>query len=177
MIKDRAVDGVNGSDNQPTSYSVSRREFEFDISTWLDMIAQGKVVFPNYHRGFVWTQEQASRFIESLLLGLPIQPVYLRPLTDSSYDEYAYEVVDGQQRLLTVKYFVDGRLPDGQPFILRGVAADFEGLVYQELSLIRQEDLLAATIPFVAVTQTWPDGESVYPLLYSRLNLLTHGNS
>ncbi|MBW4827617.1 MAG: DUF262 domain-containing protein [Clostridiaceae bacterium] len=57
-----------------------------------------------YQRNFKWTDEQKTRLIESLFLGLPIPPIFLYQ------DENAmWEVVDGIQRLSTVFQFF-GRL-------------------------------------------------------------------
>ena len=71
------------------------------------------ILQPEYQRDFIWKESTCSKFIETVLLGLPFQEVWL-------HDQPAghKEVIDGQQRLTTIKVFVDGRLPSGQKFKL-----------------------------------------------------------
>jgi len=70
-----------------------------------DLIEKGEVlnVRPEYQRRLRWTTAQKSKLIESLLLNIPIPPVFL-------YESEAarYEVMDGQQRLNAVREFLAG---------------------------------------------------------------------
>lgn len=67
-----------------------------------DLIDQGLVLNlrPAYQRRLRWTRPQKSRLIESLLLNIPVPPIFLY-----ESDEARYEVMDGQQRLNTVREF------------------------------------------------------------------------
>jgi hypothetical protein len=60
---------------------------------------------PEYQRRLVWDQEKKSRFIESLLMNIPVPPVFLYET-----DLNRYEVMDGQQRLNTILEFYDNTL-------------------------------------------------------------------
>lgn len=70
-----------------------------------DLIDRGEVLNlrPEYQRRLRWTPVQKSRLIESLLLNIPVPPVFL-------YESEAarYEVMDGQQRLNAVREFLAG---------------------------------------------------------------------
>jgi hypothetical protein len=70
-----------------------------------DLIDKGEVINlrPEYQRRLRWKSPQKSRLIESLLLNIPVPPVFL-------YESEAarYEVMDGQQRLNAVKEFLSG---------------------------------------------------------------------
>lgn len=70
-----------------------------------DLIDRGEVLNlrPEYQRRLRWTPIQKSRLIESLLLNIPVPPVFL-------YESEAarYEVMDGQQRLNAVREFLAG---------------------------------------------------------------------
>ncbi|CEN31007.1 hypothetical protein DUF262 [[Clostridium] sordellii] len=66
----------------------------------------------DYQRVFKWSNEQKTKFIESLLLGLPIPPIFLY-----QDDKALWEVVDGIQRLSTVFEFV-GILKDSNDEVL-----------------------------------------------------------
>ena len=59
---------------------------------------------PAFQRNYVWDRKRASRFIESLILGLPVPQIFLYQM-----DRNKYSVIDGQQRLLTIYFFVKQR--------------------------------------------------------------------
>ena len=54
-------------------------------------------VHPEFQRFFRWDEEQKSKLIESLLLGIPIPPIFVAQKLNGRWD-----VIDGQQRLSTI---------------------------------------------------------------------------
>ncbi len=70
-----------------------------------DLIDKGEVLNlrPEYQRRLRWTSTQKARLIESLLLNIPVPPVFLY-----ESDAARYEVMDGQQRLNAVREFIAG---------------------------------------------------------------------
>ena len=70
-----------------------------------DLIDKGEVINlrPEYQRRLRWTTPQKSRLIESLLLNIPVPPIFLY-----ESDAARYEVMDGQQRLNSVREFIAG---------------------------------------------------------------------
>lgn len=68
-----------------------------------DLIEKGEVLNlrPEYQRRLRWSVKQKSRLIESLLLNIPVPPVFLY-----ESDAARYEVMDGQQRLNAVREFI-----------------------------------------------------------------------
>lgn len=70
-----------------------------------DLIDKGEVINlrPEYQRRLRWSASQKSKLIESLLLNIPVPPVFLY-----ESDAARYEVMDGQQRLNAVREFVAG---------------------------------------------------------------------
>ena len=71
------------------------------------LIQDGASIYiPNYQRNFVWTEKDMCRFIESLFLGVPIQPIF-----GSLDDKTGFiEVIDGSQRIRTINEFVNNGL-------------------------------------------------------------------
>lgn len=73
-----------------------------------DMIERREAInlHPEYQRRLRWNPTQKSRLIESLLLNIPVPPVFF-------YESEAarYEVMDGQQRLNTINDFFSGAFP------------------------------------------------------------------
>ncbi|HFU75336.1 MAG TPA: DUF262 domain-containing protein [Arcobacter sp.] len=60
---------------------------------------------PSYQREFVWDNEKQSRFIESVLLGVPLTPFLV-----SEDDNRRLEIIDGSQRIRTLIAFYENRL-------------------------------------------------------------------
>jgi len=70
------------------------------------MIVEGELnLQPDYQRRFVWDKKTMSKFIESLLLSIPIPTIFLAENGDDTY-----EVIDGQQRLTTIFTFMKSKL-------------------------------------------------------------------
>lgn len=70
-----------------------------------DLVAKGDVLNlrPEYQRRLRWSNSQKSRLIESLLLNIPVPPVFFYET-----DEARYEVMDGQQRINAIKEYFEG---------------------------------------------------------------------
>lgn len=79
---------------------------------------------PDFQRGYVWTPAIQRRFIESILMRLPIPVVYLAETVDDKY-----EVIDGQQRLTTIVNFIDGKFPLAKLSVLD----ELKGLRFKDL--------------------------------------------
>ncbi len=63
------------------------------------------VLSPDFQRRYVWTKKAASKFIESLLINIPIPTIFV-----SSTKEGKWDVVDGQQRLTAITQFLNNEL-------------------------------------------------------------------
>jgi hypothetical protein len=83
---------------------------EYSVELLASKMRNGDFEVPRYQREFTWEPERKSRFIESLLMGLPIPFLFFweSPSTGK------LEIVDGSQRLRTIEEFVlgDFRLGD-----------------------------------------------------------------
>lgn len=88
------------------------------------------IIRPEYQRLFRWSNEQRSRLIESILLGLPIPPIFLIENEDG-----ILELIDGLQRTSSVLQFLDNAAI-GQPELrLEGcdIIKSLNGLTFQDL--------------------------------------------
>jgi len=94
-----------------------------------DDAEKGDIYIPDFQRGYVWSKRQADRFIESLLLGLPVPGIFLStdPVTSKRL------VIDGGQRLRTIQLFIEGELNEREFVLGKGVWKDFEGKGYRDL--------------------------------------------
>jgi hypothetical protein len=97
----------------------------YDMSFGELMSLYGKkelVINPEYQRLFRWEPTQKTRFIESLLLNIPVPPIFVFTMENGTW-----ELVDGLQRVSTVLQFTGKlRYPDGspwEPFVCEGTRA------------------------------------------------------
>jgi len=99
-------------------------QYDFSVSTILGMMEKDEVVIPEFQRRYVWTDRQASRLIESLIIQCPIPVIYLNQEKDETFS-----VIDGNQRLKSLHRFV------GDEFPLSGLTSypELSGLKYSEL--------------------------------------------
>lgn len=126
---------------------------------------RGEIDIPKFQRKWVWKPVQASRLIESFLLGLPVPAIFV-------YKEPTQKqiVIDGQQRLRTISGFFEGKLPDGGDFYLRGVSPKWEGKHYNDLTEPERIRLRDSVLRVVIVEQLDPkDVTSIY-YIFERLN-------
>ncbi len=89
-----------------TEYDISASPNDFNIKTLFDFISSGVVKIPGFQRNYVWDLKKASKLIESILIGIPIPQIFL-------YEEAKnrFIVIDGQQRYMTIYYFMKKRFP------------------------------------------------------------------
>lgn len=87
-------------------YDITSSPNDFNVSTIVDFMDKGIFVIPGFQRNYVWDLGRASKLIESLILGLPIPQIFL-------YEQgrNKYLVIDGQQRLMSIYYFIKQRFP------------------------------------------------------------------
>lgn len=131
--------------DKPDSPPVSWHSHDWTISVLRDKYERGQInLQPHYQREYVWDQkpELPSRLIESLLLQIPIPPLYFVRLETGKI-----EVVDGQQRLTTLIRFVTNK------FKLKKLQklSSLNGKLFQELSEQEQEKIADATIRSIVI--------------------------
>ena len=100
-------DYADGDDDlQVEEYDITASPNDFNVMTLCSFIDAGSVRIPGFQRNFVWDITRASRLIESLILGLPVPQLFLY-----EQDRNRFLVIDGQQRLMSIYYFVKKRFP------------------------------------------------------------------
>ncbi|WP_443869464.1 DUF262 domain-containing protein [Mitsuokella multacida] len=87
--------------------TVRTRSLDLSFNELLDMYKSGELIIdPDYQRLFRWSVGQQSRFIETLLLEMPVPPIFV-----IEKEEGIYELIDGLQRISTYLHF-RGEHPD-----------------------------------------------------------------
>lgn len=76
--------------------------YQMSIGEIVSMYEQGEIVIhPDFQRLFRWTLDQKSRLIESILLGIPLPPIFVFEREDGNW-----ELIDGLQRISTLLEFM-----------------------------------------------------------------------
>ena len=156
------------------AYDIAAYPSDLTLSVVYEMWTQGDITIPEYQRNFVWTIKQASLLIESFLIGLPVPQVFFY------VDEHnKNQVIDGQQRILSVIYYLDGYFGSEsihgkkQVFRLQGLDENniFAKKRFEDLDDSYQRKLKSAVLRAINIRQLNPRGEptSVYHI-FERLN-------
>ncbi|MGH8615444.1 MAG: DUF262 domain-containing protein [Gammaproteobacteria bacterium] len=91
-------------ESAPPDYQISTYPADFTLEVLHLKWKADDILIPEFQRGFVWKQVQASKLIESFLVGLPVPAVFLY----SERQSQKFFVIDGQQRLKSICYFFEG---------------------------------------------------------------------
>lgn len=147
---DSVAGSIYPTDDYTTELDI--REEHFTIFGLIRKIEQGKVLMnPDFQRNFVWNPVQQSRFIESLILNIPLPPIYV-----SQDIKGNYIIIDGLQRTTSLRQFLNNE------FSLKGLEAipKLNGLEFSQLETdlkTRIEDknillyILRPSVPMVVV--------------------------
>ncbi len=109
-------------------FSINSYGADYTVDTLVKRMKAGSFKIPEFQRKFVWTLKHSSKFIESLLMGLPVPGVFLYKEAETN----EHLVIDGQQRLRTLQYFYSGLFGE-KKFRLVGVREPWSGKSYEDL--------------------------------------------
>lgn len=115
-----------------------RTEFSaYTIETWQVFFERNRLdLNPDYQRDYVWGFNEQQSFLHSVVLGLPLSAISVI----KKDDDFIYEVVDGKQRLTTLKLFFDGE-----------IALHYKGesIFFHEMSSPEQLAFTSAGLPMI----------------------------
>ena len=146
-------------------YKIVSYPTDFTLQILFEKWNSREITIPKFQRGWVWKHPQASKLVDSFLLGLPVPSIFL-------YKEPSqkYLVIDGHQRLLAICSFFDGILPDGKEFYLTGVSPQWEGKFFKDLREPDKRRLRDSVLRAVIVEQLDPKDTSSMYHIFERLN-------
>ena len=152
----------------------------FNITSWgadmsfrelISMYDDDELLKPELQRKYVWERAEASRFIESILLGLPIPSIFLANTKDNNK-----LIIDGYQRIMTVYDYVKKGVfsKDGRVFKLTNtekINKRWRGKSFSELSDIDQKKIRQTTIHAIIFEQKHPEyNDSSLFQIFERIN-------
>lgn len=105
---------------------------------------------PTYQRDFIWQKGMQSRFIESIFMGVPIQPLFAFELDEDGN----LELLDGVQRLSSIKSFVDNNLI----LIDLDELSALNGFVFNDLGTARKRKFLNTQLKLYIINENTDEG-------------------
>lgn len=97
--------------NNVIEYDITSSPRDLTPASIVDMVDSGIIEIPLFQRNYIWDIKKASKLIESLILGLPVPELFFYSEGD---ENSRYKIIDGQQRLLSIYFFIKGRFPRNQ---------------------------------------------------------------
>ncbi len=150
----------------------------YDITSWgadlsfrelLTMYNDGDLLKPELQRKYVWTKKEASRFIDSVLLGLPVPSIFLAKEKNETL-----LIVDGFQRIMTVNDFINGIFGgDNKSFKLlnsESINEKWRNKTFAELTPEEQRKIRNTTIHAIIFEQKRPKNNTGMYQVFERIN-------
>ncbi|MGV4437979.1 DUF262 domain-containing protein [Ornithobacterium rhinotracheale] len=105
---------------------------------------------PQYQRDFIWSLDMQSKFIESIFMGVPIQPLFAFELDEDGN----LELLDGVQRLSSIKSFVDNQL------VLNGLEEldALNGFCFENLNTARRRKFFNTILKLYIINENTDEG-------------------
>lgn len=151
-----------------------QKETDYEIREWpievlVEKFTNGRdddsseIFIPDYQREMVWSAKQQSRFIESILIRLPVPFIFAADI-GTGEREGALEIIDGSQRLRTLDNFLNDRLSlIGLQRLTKAV-----GMRFSDLARPRQLRFKRSTVRVIELTEK--ADEQARREMFDRLN-------
>lgn len=138
----------------------------FRVADLVYKFKKDQFYIPDYQREDVWSDSMKSKFIESVLLGLPIPDIFVsQTKADEDYSQVAqYEIIDGSQRIRTLVSFVNCE------FTLKKLKSvqELNDFKYCDLTQYRQDQFNDVTIDIIILDSD--TSEDVKNTMFDRIN-------
>ena len=161
-------------DEISVSYDIATYPSDFTLTGIAQMWKDKDITIPDFQREFVWSIRQSSLLIDSFLSGLPVPPVFF--YID---DDNKNLVIDGQQRIMSVVFFLEGYFgkesTQGKRSVFRltglGEKSPYNNLRFEDLEDPDQRKIKQAVLRAVNIRQLSPaDGGTGAYHIFERLN-------
>jgi hypothetical protein len=117
---------------------------EYSVELLAEKMDREEFVIPAYQREFTWEPKRKSRFIESLIMGLPVPFLFFWEMENGRL-----EIVDGSQRLRTLHEYILGGMELGELEELPSL----QGTRFEDLSTSRQRKIKNRSIRGIVLNE------------------------
>ena len=167
------IESIEESNCDPSNFSQAVVwGTDWTTETINNQLVKGNIdLNPNFQRRDAWTDAEKSRLIESLMLGIPVPPIIL---AENKNKKNSYIVIDGKQRLLSIRRFFAEKKEDGfAPLKLRSlkVLRDLNGCTASKVREINNDYMTSLENQSIraVIIKNWPDEPFLYTV-FLRLN-------
>lgn len=151
-------------------YNINSWGADLSFRELITMYDENELQKPELQRNYVWDKNEASRFIESILMGLPVPSIFLAKVGKNKL------IIDGYQRIMTVYDYVKRGIfsNEGRVFKLANserINKRWRGKAFSELTDDEQKAIKSTTIHAIIFEQKQPvdDDTSLYQI-FERIN-------
>ena len=143
---------------------------EYPVEILVQKYMEGKdddtneLFIPDYQREMAWDEARQSKFIESIILGLPIPYIFVADIHEDENDEARLEIIDGTQRIRTLTRFINNELTLTE---LKKIQT-LNGFKFADLPLARQRRFNRTTLRMIQLTES--ANEETRRDLFERIN-------
>lgn len=151
---------------RPVDYDTKEYPIEILIQKYQEGLDDdtNELFIPDYQREMAWESERQSKFIESVLLGLPIPYIFVADVANDEDDLARLEIIDGSQRIRTLSRFLNDELN----LINLDKLQKLKDFRFSDLPLARQRRFKRTTIRMIQLTED--ADEEVRRDLFERIN-------
>lgn len=137
------TEGDEPLDFPPPERKINTQPYDLSVRTLIEQWEENTLSIPEIQREYVWDNGRASRLIESLILNIPVPPLYFSETKDAKF-----EVIDGHQRIKSVVRYIDNQ------FVLSGlrVLGEFKGMRFHRLPDREQRFLKSRSLRAVVIS-------------------------
>ena len=158
------------SDDSLTSFGA-----DLSFRELITMYDEGDLEKPELQRHYVWEKKEASRFIESILLGLPVPSIFLAKTSDDKR-----LIIDGYQRIMTVYDYVQRGVFGSEEKVFelsnsKSINERWRGKSFRQLTDVEQRKIRNTSIHAIVFEQKQPSDDSGMYQIFERIN--TSGRS
>lgn len=168
------VDDVSNESDTHIEYDIATYPSDLTLSVIHEMWKNDEIVVPSFQRNFVWNIKQSSNLIESFLVGLPVPQLFFY-ISEKNKNL----VIDGQQRIKSVIFFLEGYFGEenlqGRRQVFRLTGLDEKSPYFNkrfiDLSDSDQRKLKNSVLRAVNIRQLAPHDQSTSMFhIFERLN-------
>lgn len=178
-MSEKTISSVQGYNPNSEENDFSNDDL-FNITSWgadlsvreiVSSYKDGDFEKPELQRNYVWDKTEASRFIESILMGLPIPSLFLANISSGKR-----LIIDGYQRIMSLYNFIETGIfsKDNTPFALvnsNRINERWRGKTFNQLSETDARKLKLSTIHAIIFEQKEPkNNDSSLYQVFERIN-------
>ncbi len=139
---------------KPVDYNTIEYPIEILVQKYMDGIEDdtNEIFIPDYQREMAWDEDNQSKFIESVLLGLPVPYIFVADVSgDNNENEIdaRLEIIDGTQRIRTLARFTNNELELNNLQKL----TTLNNFKFKDLPLSRQRKFNRTTIRIIRIIE------------------------